>query len=211
VSGVNGSEIDPAKDYVFTVGHSNQSFDALLGSLRAYEIEAVIDVRSQPVSRYTPHFNRGDLSWRLQEAGLKYAFCGDMMGGRPDDKMFYDDEGYVRYDLWSASDQFQEGIAKLQQGAKRRRTAIMCSEEDPGACHRHLLIARVLVAQGWPAGQIIHIRAGGSCISDDAIPVQQDLFGGAIGWRSPQSVLHKVQRSTSSAGYSEPESADSWT
>jgi uncharacterized protein (DUF488 family) len=205
---VNVQDLDPAEDYIFTIGHSNQSFDALLESLRAYEIEALVDVRSQPVSKYTPHFNRPELTWRLQEAGIKYSFMGDSLGGRPEDPSFYDEQGYVRYKLWGASGTFRDGITKLKHAATRRRIAVICSEEDPVVCHRHLLIARVLTSDGWAGSHIIHIRADGSCIADDSIPVQQDLFGGDAEWRSPRSVLHKVQRSTSSSGYGAPESDD---
>lgn len=200
--------LDPGLDYIFTIGHSNQSFEAFLENLRSYEIEAVADVRSQPVSKYTPHFNRSDLTWRLQEAGIKYAFMGDKLGGRPDGRQFYDEQGYVRYDRWSASDAFQDGIARLRQSAERRRVAVLCSEEDPLACHRHLLIARVLASVGWPGSRIAHIRGDGSYVMDASIAVQPDMFGGEVGWRSPQSVLHKVQRSTSSSGYGAPESDD---
>jgi uncharacterized protein (DUF488 family) len=205
---MDARDLDPATEYLFTIGHSNVAFDALLANLRAYEIEAVVDVRSQPASKYTPHFNRGELTWQLQEAGIRYAFCGDTLGGRPDGREFYDDEGYVRYDLWSASERFADGIARLVQSAGKRRTAMLCSEEDPEACHRHLLIARVLGDGAWTREAIIHIRGDGSCQTDASIPVQQDLFGGEVGWRSPQSVLHKVQRRTSSGGSSEPESED---
>jgi uncharacterized protein (DUF488 family) len=208
---VNASDLDPAQDYVFTIGHSNISFEDLLENLQAYGVEALADVRSQPVSKYTPHFNRNELLWRLQEAGIRYAFMGDQLGGRPAGTEFYDEEGYVRYDLWSASETFQDGIAKLEHAAARRRVAVLCSEENPAECHRHLLIARVLEGRCWASSRIIHIRSDGSCLPDDAIPVQQDLFGGTVGWRSPQSVLHKVQRSTSSNASRELESADSWT
>jgi uncharacterized protein (DUF488 family) len=192
-------ELDPALDYIFTIGHSNTAFESLLDNLRRYGVETVVDVRSQPVSRYTPHFNRGDLSYRLQEEGIRYDFAGDALGGRPDDKSLYDAEGYVRYDLLSETPAFREGIAELIAGAPKRRTALLCSEEDPAACHRHLLIARVLAATGWPADRIVHIRGDGSCQAETSIPVQADLFGGSVGWRSPQSVLHKVRPSTSSS------------
>lgn len=208
---MNVRDLDAASDYVFTIGHSNQPFEALLANLRTCEIEAVVDVRSQPVSKYTPHFNRGDLTWRLQEAGIKYVFMGDALGGRPVDTSLYDEDGFVRYDLWSATELFRDGISRLKKAAARRRLAVMCSEEDPEVCHRHLLIARVLSASGWPASRIVHIRADASCVTDESIPVQEDLFGGEVAWRSPQSVLRKLQRSTSSSGYGQPESDDSWT
>jgi len=207
---VQASDLNPAQDYVFTIGHSNVSFEDLLANLKAYQIEVVADVRSQPTSRYLPHFNRNELHWRMEEDGIRYTFAGDRLGGRPEGREFYDQDGYVRYDVWSASEAFQEGIEELEGTAKRRRVAVLCSEENPAACHRHLLIARVLSTRGWPRSCIVHIRAGGSCLTDDEIPVQEDMFGGSVGWRSPQSVLHKVQRATSSSGSREPESADSW-
>jgi hypothetical protein len=43
---------------------------------------------------------------------------------------------------------------------------------------------------------------------DDSIAVQEDLFGGEVAWRSPQSVLRKVQQSGSSSGSAQPESDD---
>jgi uncharacterized protein (DUF488 family) len=201
------NELDPAADYIFTVGHSNVAFEALLENLRRYEVEIVVDVRSQPASKYTPHFNRAELTHRLHEEGIRYEFAGDTLGGRPADTAMYDDDGYVRYDLLSQSASFREGISELLQTAPRRRTALLCSEEDPAACHRHLLIARVLVSgtaddgrtELWPASRIIHIRGDGSCQTDASIPVQADLFGGSVGWRSPQSVLHKVRPSVSSS------------
>jgi uncharacterized protein (DUF488 family) len=205
---VDASDLDPAADYIFTVGHSNTALGVLLDNLRAYGVEALVDVRSQPYSKYTPHFNRPELTSTLQEEGIRYAFMGDTLGGRPEGREFYDDEGYVRYDRWSESDRFREGIAKLKGSAARRRTAVLCSEEDPEACHRHLLIARVLASDGWPASRIAHIRGDGSCTLDEAIAVQQDLFGGEVAWRSPRSVLHKVQRSASSSGSAQPESDD---
>ena len=205
---MNANDLDPAIDYIFTIGHSNTPFEALLANLRAYGIEALADVRSQPVSRYTPHFNRSELTWQVQEAGIRYAFMGETLGGRPSGSEYYDDEGHVRYDIWSASEAFQGGIEQLKAAALRRRAAVLCSEEDPAACHRHLLIARVLDASGWPQSRIAHIRGDGSCITDDAIPRQHDLFSGEVGWRSPRSVLHKVQQSASSSGSGAPESDD---
>lgn len=205
---MDASDLDPAVDYIFTIGHSNTPIDALLANLRAYNIEALVDVRSQPYSKYTPHFNRPELTSTLQDEGIRYAFMGDTLGGRPEGREFYDEDGYVRYDIWSTSDRFCEGIDKLKGSAVRRRTAVLCSEEDPKACHRHLLIARVLAADGWPASRIAHIRGDGSFMLDESIAVQQDLFGGEVAWRSPQSVLHKVQRSVSSNASAQPESDD---
>jgi uncharacterized protein (DUF488 family) len=182
---MNADDLDPGVDYVFTIGHSNVSFETLLLNLRAYSIEAVADVRSQPVSRYTPHFNRAELTRRLQEAGIRYAFMGDTLGGRPSGAEYYDDEGHVRYDLWSASEAFRGGIEAVLAERQGSRIAIMCAEEDPTACHRHLLIARVLRTVGVPGSAIVHIRRSSEFQPDDALPAQASLTGE---WRSPHPV-----------------------
>jgi uncharacterized protein (DUF488 family) len=194
---VNARDLDPAQDYIFTIGHSNASFEALLENLRAYEIEAVVDVRSQPVSKYTPHFNRGELSSRLQEAGIKYTFMGDALGGRPADPSLYDEDGYVRYDLWSATGLFRDGIESLLAIVRGRRGALLCAEEDPARCHRHLLIARVLRADGVDGGRIRHIRRDGACRSDLELASQAELFDDA--WRSPAPLADKIGRRASAA------------
>jgi uncharacterized protein (DUF488 family) len=182
---------------IFTIGHSNLSIDDLITRLVTNAIDTVVDVRSQPVSKYSPHFNRVELADSLKQSGVRYSFMGKQLGGRPDSGQYYDADGYVRYDLWSASPDFQQGIALLEKAARRHRLALLCSEADPAHCHRHLLIARVLAERGWPREQIMHITAAGVCMADATIPSQMGLFGGSAEWRSPQSVLHKVRPSTS--------------
>ena len=54
---MQASDLDPAQEYMFTIGHSNISLEDLLDDLQAYGIEAVADARSQPKSRYLPHFS----------------------------------------------------------------------------------------------------------------------------------------------------------
>ena len=199
---------------LFTIGHSNLDIDSVKSALREYGIDAVVDVRSQPYSKFSPQFNKNDLAASLKDSNIAYAFMGRELGGRPDNRAYYDAEGYVRYDLWSQDEAFQEGIRRLLKGAAERRIALLCSEEDPAHCHRHLLIARVLNEGGFPGANILHIRALATewgCIQDDEIPRQRSLFGEELAWRSPQSVLHKVLRSTSSSDSDALEFADSST
>jgi uncharacterized protein (DUF488 family) len=194
--------------WVFTIGHSNLEFEDFLARLRNYDIERVLDVRSQPVSRYTPHFSHQPLAHALEQHGVGYVFMGDTLGGRPADTRYYDEAGFVRYDLLSESDDFAKGLAGLQEEAERASVALLCAEEDPARCHRHLLVARALAGQGLPRERILHIRSSGDPLPDSEIGIQGGLFGGEGEWKSPQSVLHKVQPSTSSAGSRPPESND---
>ncbi len=192
---MNPSDLDPGIDYIFTIGHSNTPFEVLLENLRAYEIEALVDVRSQPASRFAPQYSRGALAATLQSAGIDYAFMGHALGGRPPDASMYDTDGHVRYDLWSASNAFNAGIDSLLTMARGARIALMCSEEDPAQCHRHLLIARVLRGRGVDPARIIHIRKTGDFCAEAAFARQGDLL--AADWWSPMPLAHKVRRISS--------------
>jgi uncharacterized protein (DUF488 family) len=143
---------------VFSIGHSNHPLDAFLDLLRSHGIEVLVDVRSAPYSRYVPHFNPANLKASLKEAGFQYIYMGKELGGRPDGAEFYDAEGHVRYDRLAESPLFLAGLDRLIGGADRYRVAMMCSEENPTDCHRHLLITRVLAGRNIP---VQHIRGDG--------------------------------------------------
>ena len=46
---------------IWTIGHSNHTFEHFTKLLQAEGIEVVVDVRSYPYSRIAPHFNREEL------------------------------------------------------------------------------------------------------------------------------------------------------
>ncbi len=191
--------MDVRSPAIFTIGHSNHSFDQFASLLALYEIEAVADVRSHPASRIARHFGRRSLASLLRRASVRYAFMGDVLGGRPGHSQFYDERGRVLYGEWSQSDVFQAGLARLSRAARKRRIALLCSEENPLRCHRHLLISRALTNGGWARSNIVHIRGDGLCMPEDTINVQSGPFMEGIGWRSPRSVSRERRPSTSSS------------
>ncbi len=165
---------------VYTIGHSNQAVEGLIGALRRHGVGVVVDVRSVPYSQYTPQFNRQALERDLAAVGLRYAFAGEFLGGRPTDPTCYRNgelpEGEANYlalvdyeevarRLW-----FRRGLERLVEIASEAPTAIMCSEEDPLRCHRHHLIARSLLARGVAVG---HIRKQGTV--EPAVPEPKQM------------------------------------
>ena len=144
---------------VFTIGHSSHSPGAFLALLRKHCVDEVVDVRTSPSSRYSPHFNYDNLNDTLEEAGIGYEFLGGELGGRPADRSCYDEKGRVRYDRLANTDFFDEGIRRVVRAADERRVAVMCSEKEPLDCHRTLLIAKVLEERGIA---VEHILADGS-------------------------------------------------
>lgn len=187
---------------LFTVGHSNQTSEDFLALLARHGIEALVDVRSAPYSRYVPHFNKRELQQAIQDAGLRYVYLGRELGGRPDDPALYDDEGHARYDLIAETDAFNDGVERLKTGVASYRVALMCSEEDPTDCHRRLLVGRVMRRDGY---RVLHIRGNGEIMDDvqlDPTILQPGLFGLEPSepeiWKSTRSVLPKSPRSSSS-------------
>jgi uncharacterized protein (DUF488 family) len=176
---------------VFTAGFSNLSVERFLGNLRAYDIETLVDVRSRPYAKYTPHFNRDQIEQAARAAGLHYLYLGRELGGLPDNPGFYDREGYVLYDRIAVQPWFRQGIelvlGELGQG---RRLALSCAEDNPRHCHRRLLVGRVLRERGVG---VAHILANGGLIAEAELideeraqPRQLTLFGGAEtpAWKS---------------------------
>jgi len=156
MSGVNGSA--DGGPVVYTVGHSNVAQEAFIALLKQHGMEVLVDVRSQPYSKYVPHFNAGALKPAILAAGMKYLYLGKELGGRPDDKRYYDSDGHVLYGLVAESEEFKAGIERLLRGAREHRVALMCNEENPAECHRRLLVGRVLSERGV---RILHIRGDG--------------------------------------------------
>jgi len=49
--------------------------------------------------RSCSHFNADVLKPAILAAGMKYLYLGKELGGRPDDKRYYDGDGHVLYGL----------------------------------------------------------------------------------------------------------------
>ncbi len=183
---------------LFTIGHSNVAIGDFLGLLQQHGIQAVADVRTVPRSRYVPHFSAGPLREALARCAISYIPFGRQLGGRPEGDEFYDEQCHVLYGQLAASPAFLEGIERVLAGTETSRIALLCSEEDPSRCHRHLLIGRVLRERGVA---VSHIRRDGRIETEAELAAQETsdgpqdtLFDGGTTerpWRSPRPVPRK--------------------
>jgi uncharacterized protein (DUF488 family) len=155
-------------DQVFTIGHSNLSYEKFLSLLRRAGVTAIADVRTSPFSRHSPQFSQAPLKNELQMDGIAYSFLGKELGGRPTESRFYSD-GVADYERMSSSLEFKNGIERVVEGAKRYRIALMCSEHDPLDCHRCLLVGRALAENGI---SVKHIKANGDIVDNHDIEEQ---------------------------------------
>lgn len=143
---------------IYTIGYGNRPLDEYLALLRRYNIEYIVDIRSQPYSRFHPDYSKASLENTLKRAGLHYVFLGALLGGRPTDEACYVN-GKVDYALLRAKPFYQQGIARLAHArAKAICMALMCSEQKPEECHRSKLIGSTLRAQGI---EVMHIDETG--------------------------------------------------
>lgn len=180
---------------IYTIGHSNITYEEFLAKLDGHSIERLIDVRSHPGSKTVPWTNRASLASAL---GDRYLWMpelgGSTQGDYSDPKNFpkhrigltrpefkhiakkdrpnkWWNQGLADYDQWMATDsKFQQGLVTLDGHAKDRRVAIMCSEALWWKCHRSM-ISDVWAALG---GSVMHIFTDTKAVSH---PTGDDLKG----------------------------------
>ena len=152
---------------VLTVGHSNRPLEHFLELLRLHEIDVLLDVRSSPYSRFSPHFNREPLRDAMVGAGILYGYYGDRLGGRPSNPDLVD-AGRPSYERIAAWPPFQEAIAEVLAGIRsdNGRVCLMCSEEDPARCHRRLLVGAELAEHGI---ELLHVRGDGKVEPESSV------------------------------------------
>ncbi len=128
---------------VYSIGHSNHPIERFLELLQAHGITAVVDVRTNPHSRFVPQYNAGPLRAALAESGCEYAALPSL-GGKPEDPTLQQPDGSPDIAL---SVSFQVGIEEMLAHARTHRIAMLCAEADPNQCHRERLIAPALRAK----------------------------------------------------------------
>lgn len=147
---------------LYTIGHSTRSLEELVEVLQANGIQTLVDIRSFPMSRRLPHFNRESLQRSLPQAGIRYVWMKELGGRR---KKICDDSPNValrspsfrNYADYMLTEDFQRAIQELLHLAEQSRTAYMCAERLYFRCHR-MLVSDWLVAHGH---EVLHIDGTG--------------------------------------------------
>lgn len=139
---------------ILTIGHSRHPLERFIALLEEAGVSAVADVRSAPVSRFSPHFNKAALSASLAAQDIDYLFLGKELGGRPERAELYTG-GVADYEKMAATPEFRAGLARLIEFGEQHRVAAMCAEADPLDCHRCLLVGRALAETGREVGHIL--------------------------------------------------------
>lgn len=118
---------------VYLIGHGNKKLPEFTSQLKEKNVNALIDVRSIPYSRFAFQFNRENIKKYMETEGISYIYMGDLLGGKRE-------EGFEEY---MKSEAFKQAIAKLKEEAGKCTPAIMCAETDHAKCHRRFIGAEL--------------------------------------------------------------------
>lgn len=191
---MQNNTIQPGRAPIFTIGHSNHDFEQFLVLLKQHDINLIADVRSTPQSRYAPHFDREILGPALKSAGIRYAFMGDVLGGRPTDKTCWEKD-HVSYTKLMQHPPFQAGLERVLKGSESGlRIALMCSEREPIDCHRSLAITRALALRGVEIWHILgdgHLESQGY-LEEARLMKKFGLDSGPGLFESPEELIAKA-------------------
>jgi len=146
----------------YTVGHSTRSWDELIEVLQAHGIQTLVDIRSFPMSRRLPHFNRESIEASLGKVGIRYLWMKGLGGRR---RKIREDSphwalrspSFRHYADYMLTQEFEDSIAELVALGNHSRTAVMCAERVFFRCHR-MLVADWLVAHGH---EVLHLDGTG--------------------------------------------------
>ena len=127
---------------LFSVGHSNKSYEEFLRELKHFNIHKIVDIRSVPYSKYNPHFNKEAISEFLHKHNIKYEYLGNLLGGLLHEQGI---KGKPDYNKIKKKQSFRKGLEILRKySTSTENIAIMCAEWNPANCHRAKLIGEAM-------------------------------------------------------------------
>ena len=142
----------------WTIGHSTRTLGEFFAVLAACLVEALVDVRTVPLSRRHPWFNADSLALTLPPQGIAYVpmpALGGFRKPRPDSpNTAWTNASFRGYADYMLTDDFERALDDLVELGRHRRVAIMCAEAVPWRCHRSL-IGDALVARGYVVRDIM--------------------------------------------------------
>lgn len=143
---------------LYTLGYSGYTPASFLQVLQAHQIQLVIDVRQNPISR-KPGFSRRNLELLLATPGIQYLHHPELGVPRNLRDRLRNKE-LKRGEYLKA---FQQHLAtalpaldSLRQLAVEKRCCLICLEHDFAECHRSQVAEAVVQRPGKPLN-IIHL------------------------------------------------------
>ncbi len=168
---------------IYTIGHSTRTLSEFTELLRTEHIEWLADIRTVPLSRTNPQFNFNTLPQALAAQNINYIQLAKLGGLRkkskavaPDINGFWINQSFHNYADYALSEEFEQGLLRLQELSQDQRCAIMCSEAVWWRCHRRI-VADYLLYRGR---MVVHLmgrgRAEPATLTAAATPLGNSLL-----------------------------------
>lgn len=158
---------------IWTIGHADHSLENFLGLLADQRIQVVVDTRSTTLGNCAAWFHPHNLQASLKDAAIQFRTFGQDIPEAPEGMALREPDGFYGADLPLCL-QFEavafQGWARLEEGCRHSRIALLCSEESPARCNRRLLISRPLVARGI---RTYHIRGDGRLQAEEDLASEE--------------------------------------
>jgi uncharacterized protein (DUF488 family) len=143
---------------LFTAGYAGHDLDSFVAKLRQRDVNTVIDIRQNPVSRKRG-FSKSRLSAFLAENGIAYVHVREL--GVPRElrqRLGADectlDEYFAEFRKYAvAQDDALGGVEKM---AASGRCCLLCVEERAEDCHR-AVVADIISSRNRGALEVVHI------------------------------------------------------
>lgn len=155
---------------IYTIGYTAFQIKEFIFTLKMYNINCLIDVRSSPYSKNYPDYNKNVLEKTLNISNIIYRNYKYEFGARQTDTSFYtqfEDFSYLDFSKFIISKQFNIGVNNIVKGINiGYNICLMCAETNPVDCHRSIMVGRGLKAKGF---DVCHI------LKDKNIKSQNDI------------------------------------
>lgn len=141
---------------IYTIGYSAfKTVEDFINILKKYNINVLVDVRSNPYSEYYFDYNKENLEKSLKKEKIFYRNYQKEFGARQTDEKFFRN-GVLDFELFRKSDIFLAGVEKIETGLKKNFIVVfMCAEKDPATCHRNIMVAKAFYDRGYNIQNIL--------------------------------------------------------
>ena len=137
---IEPEQIETPVEGLFTLGYEGISIDGYLARLIERDIQLVIDVRKNPVSRKYS-FSKRSLEENLLRVGIRYVHEPDVGVASHLRRSIQTPPDYAKLFEYYAEEILPDKTRVLyriiEAIRKHRRVALTCFEADPQMCHRH--------------------------------------------------------------------------
>lgn len=149
---------------LYTIGYASKSIEEFLECLKLYNINCIVDIRTVPYSKQFPEYDANKINSILKKHNIYYVPFGQHFGARRSELEAYEKvkdyngnlkEIVIFKNVYNLST-FQKGYERIKIGLKKNlKICFMCSEKNPFACHRSIMVSQFFYMNKFEIQHII--------------------------------------------------------